>query len=100
MYLELRKGKNYMNKIHYINTDGTHKKSADLRFDYVTENDDRIYAECDTIMDFIDTMESDEVDIPMLDYRDVHAMFFDNELNKKEFDTVEELLKHCKQIVK
>ena len=76
------------------------KKSADLRFDYVTENGDRIYVECDTIIDFIDTMESDEVDIPMLDYSDVHAKFFDNELNKKEFTTVGELLEHCKQIVK
>lgn len=89
-----------MNKLHYVNTDETHKKSADLRFDYVTENGDRIYVECDTIIDFIDTMESDEVDIPMLDYSDVHAKFFDNELNKKEFTTVGELLEHCKQIVK
>ena len=89
-----------MDKIHYVNVNGTHKKSADLRFDYETENGDRIYAECDTIMDFIDTMESDEVDIPMLDYTDVHAMFFDNELNKKEFNNIEELLEHCKQIVK
>lgn len=89
-----------MNKLHYVNTDETHKKSADLRFDYVTENGDRIYVECDTIIDFIDTMESDEVDIPMLDYEDVHAKFFDNELNKKEFTTVGELLEHCKQIVK
>ena len=71
-----------------------------MRFDYVTENGDRIYVECDTIIDFIDTMESDEVDIPMLDYSDVHAKFFDNELNKKEFTTVGELLEHCKQIVK
>ena len=89
-----------MNKIHYVNSDGTHKKSADLRFDYETENGDRIYAECDTIMDFIDTMESDEVDIPMLDYSDVHAKFFDNEHNTKVFNTVGELLEHCKQIVK
>ena len=89
-----------MNKIHYVNSDETYKKSADLRFDYETENGDRIYAECSTIMDFIDTMESDEADIPMLDYTDVHAKFFDNELNKKEFDTVGELLEHCKQIVK
>lgn len=100
MYLELRKGKNYMNKLHYVNTDETHKKSADLRFDYVTENGDRIYVECDTIIDFIDTMESDEVDIPMLDYSDVHAKFFDNEHNTKVFNTVGELLEHCKQIVK
>lgn len=89
-----------MSKLHYVNIVGQHKKSADLRFDYKNENDDRIYVECNTIMDFIDTMESDEVDIPMLDYKDVHAKFFDNELNKKEFDTVGELLEHCKQIVK
>lgn len=89
-----------MNKLHYVNIGEPHKKSADLRFDYKNENDDRIYVECDTIMDFINTMESDEVDIPMLDYKDVHAKFFDNEHNKKEFDTVGELLEHCKQIVK
>ena len=89
-----------MNKLYYVNNTGTHKKSADLRFDYLNENDVRVYVECDTIMDFIDTMESDEIDIPMLDYTDVHAKFFDNELVKENFDTVEDLLEHCKQIIK
>lgn len=30
----------------------------------------------------------------------VNADEFDNEYNKKHFDTVRELLEHCKQIVK
>ena len=72
----------------------------DLKISYKNENDDTISREYDTIMDFIDEMESDSDDIPMLDYTDVHAMFFENELNQKDFDTVEDLLNHCKMIIK
>ena len=72
----------------------------DLKISYKNENDDTISREYDTIMDFIDEMESDSDDIPMLDYTDVHAMFFENELNQKDFDTVEDLLNHCKMIIR
>lgn len=72
----------------------------DLKISYKNENDDTISREYDTIMDFIDEMKSDSDDIPMLDYTDVHAMFFENELNQKEFDTINDLLNHCKTIIK
>lgn len=51
-------------------------------------------------MDFIDEMEHSDYGIPSLNNKDVNAKFFDNEHNKKHFDTVGELLEHCKQIVK
>ena len=72
----------------------------DLKIYYKNENDDTINRDYDTIMDFLDEMESDSDDIPMLDYTDVHAMFFENELNQKEFDTINDLLNHCKTIIR
>lgn len=72
----------------------------DLKISYKNENDDTINRDYDTIMDFLDEMESDSDDIPMLDYTDVHAMFFENELNQKEFDTINDLLNHCKTIIR
>lgn len=87
-----------MDKIRYIKNN--EQKSADIRFSYKNCNGEMIKAECDTIMDFIDVMESDEINIPMLDDTDVKAIFFDNKHNVKKFDTIEELLKHCKDIIK
>ena len=75
-------------------------KMKDLKISYKNENDDTINRDYDTIMDFLDEMESDSDDIPMLDYTDVHAMFFENELNQKEFDTINDLLNHCKTIIR
>lgn len=72
----------------------------DLKISYDNENGKRINAEYDTIMDFTNTMESDEVDIPMMDYENVEADFFENPLHHKHFDTIEDLYNHCKMIVK
>lgn len=73
----------------------------DLRISYDNENSQRIKAEYDTIMDFIDTIDSeDNIDIPMLDYENVEANFFKNPLLHKHFNTVEELYKHCVEITK
>lgn len=72
---------------------------ADLKIIYDNENEERIEREYDTIMDFIDEMESDKVDIPMLDYKNVTAAFFANSLMVKYFSTIEELLVHCKKII-
>jgi len=41
----------------------------------------------DTIMDFTDLMESDNLDIPMMDYQNVEADFWGNPLHRKHFDT-------------
>ena len=87
-------------KIHYLEDSSQLSKNKDIVFNYLTENNKRVYAECDTIMDFIDTMESNSIDIPMLDYTDVNVILFNNKLNTKKFSTIAELLNHCKQIVK
>ena len=72
----------------------------DLRISYDNENGQRINAEYNTIMDFIDVMDSDEIDIPMLDYQNVEADFFENPLLHKHFNTIEELYNHCVKITK
>lgn len=93
-----------MSKIHYINSKESFEKTlilgADLSFDYINSDGERVSAQCRTIMDFIDAMESDENDIPMIDDTDVNAIFFDNPLNRKKFDTIGDLLNHCKTIIK
>lgn len=72
----------------------------DLRISYNNENGQRINAEYDTIIDFTNAMESDNVDIPMMDYENVDADFFENPLNHKHFDTIGDLYKHCLEIMK
>ncbi len=73
----------------------------DLRISYDNENGQRINAEYDTLMDFINTIDSeDNIDIPMLDYENVEADFFENLLLHKNFNTIEELYKHCIEITK
>lgn len=72
----------------------------DLKIIYDNENEERIEREYDTIMDFIDEMGTDNLDIPMLDYKNVSAIFFENELLVKYFYTISELLEHCKKIMK
>lgn len=71
---------------------------VDLKIDTKMKNDEIKSREYNTIMDFIDEMESDAVDIPMLDYDIVEATFF--EKRKEYFVTIAELLEHCKQITK
>lgn len=88
------------NGLHYVNAEEFNHGTADLRFNYLTKNGNRAYIKCNTIMDFIDEMEYSDYGIPSIDSKDVHAKFFDNKLNTKEFNTVGELLEHCKRIVK
>ena len=72
---------------------------VDLKIIYDNENEERIEREYATIMDFIDEMESDNIDIPMLDYRNVTAAFFESKLMIKYFSTIGDLLEHCKKVV-
>ena len=73
----------------------------DLRISYDNENEQRINAEYDTLMDFINAIDSeDNIDIPMLDYQNVNARFFENPLLDKHFNTVEDLYNHCIKITK
>ena len=71
----------------------------DLKIIYEDENGKCISKEYNRIMDFIDEMELDNIDI-MLNYTNVLAIFFENSFNTKYFDTIEELLEHCKNIIK
>ena len=71
----------------------------DLRIKYKNENGKIINREYDTIMDFIDEMESDNIDIPMLDYEIISYILFENRLNSGYGGIIESLLAHCKEIV-
>ena len=73
-------------------------KRVDLKIRYNNENDEIKSREYNTIMDFIDEMESDEIDIPMLGYDMVEATFF--EKRKEYFVTIADLLEHYKQITR
>lgn len=72
----------------------------DLKIKYRNENNTIINREYDTIMDFIDEMESDKADIPILDYEVINYIIFNNPFNSGGNMTIEELLNHCKSIVK
>lgn len=72
----------------------------DLKIDYTNENSIRIHTEYPTIMDFLDEMDSEgDIDIPMMDYTDVEADFFENPLLHQHFDSIESLYIHCKRIL-
>lgn len=64
------------------------------------ENGDVITKSYDTIMDFIDEMNSDDIDIPMFDYEIVEYMFFEKSLNRGYFATIDDILEYCKRIIK
>ena len=72
----------------------------DLKIKYTNESGETINDEYNTIMDFIDQMDSDKIDIPMMDYENVEADFFENPLLHCKFTTIERLYNHCKAIVR
>lgn len=67
---------------------------------YRNENGDVITKSYATIMDFMNEMESDNIDIPMLDYEIVEYMFFEKPLNRGYFATINDIFEYCKRIVK
>lgn len=72
----------------------------DLMLKYRNENGDVITKSYATIMDFMNEMESDNIDIPMLDYEIVEYMFFEKPLNRGYFATINDIFEYCKRIVK
>ena len=72
----------------------------DLKFSYENCNGEEIHLEYDTIMDFLNDIESEKMDIPMLDDEKVNAIFFENKLNQKKFNSIFDLVEHCKNIIK
>jgi hypothetical protein len=72
----------------------------DLMIKYRNDDGKEITKLYDTIIDFIDQMESDNIDIPMLDYEMVEYIFFEKPMNSGYFATIDDILKYCKRIVK
>lgn len=72
----------------------------DLMIRYKNKNGDTVYTEYDTIMDFIDKMDADDVCGQMMEGENVAADFFENPLLHKRFNNINELYEHCKQIVR
>lgn len=71
----------------------------DLCFNYATKNSGNVTKEFDTIMDFTDAIESGDISKDILNGINVEAIFFENPLTKKHFDTVHELYNHCINIM-
>lgn len=71
-------------------------KRKDLRISYSNENGESIKRNYTYIQDFLEEMESDNIDIPMLDYTNVKAIIGENVFNPKYFDTISDLLNYLK----
>ena len=67
----------------------------DLIIDYTTQNNTRIHAEYNTIMDFLDVIDYNLIDIRVMNYTNVEADFFENPRLHKSFDTIQSLYHHC-----
>lgn len=74
------------------------KKMKDLIITYENGDEKILKKEYDHIYDFTEEIESDKGGIPMLDYKNVTAVFF--EKTSKHFDTIDDLYKHCVSIMK
>ena len=72
----------------------------DLMIRYENTSGKKIYVEYDTIMGFIDDVDSDRPSIPMHDCENIAADFFENPLLHKRFKNITELIEHCKKIVR
>ena len=70
----------------------------DLIIRYENESGQVIKQEYDRIFYFTEAMESNKADIPMMDYKNVTAIFF--EKREKEFDTIADMYQHCIEIMK
>ncbi len=68
----------------------------DLKIKY-EHNGETFQKEYDCIFDLNDAIKNNE-DAPPLDGTNVEAIFFENELHKKKFETIEKLAEHCKKI--
>ena len=67
---------------------------------YYNENDVEYFLRKDTVADFIDMMESDDIDIPMMDYKVKSAWISDGDVAEKtNFKTIEEFYNYCKVVL-
>ena len=70
----------------------------DLVISYENGNSQVITQEYNRIFDFTEDLENNKVDIPMLDYGNVTATFFEKQT--KNFDTIDDLYHYCVEIMK
>lgn len=71
-----------------------------LTLKYKNDDEKIITKSYNTIMDFVKEMESDNINIPMLDYEVVEYVFVEKFLNNRYFATIDDILEFCKEIVK
>lgn len=71
----------------------------DLKITYNREQNVKVVKEYDTIMDFLDEVDAYKDKSKILNCFNVGATFFENDLNYKFFDTIQELYDHCKMII-
>lgn len=71
----------------------------DLKIDYDVEGK-RIHKEYDCIFDMTDAIENKEAFAPPLTATNVEALFFENELQRQRFVTIEDLVNHCRKIMR
>lgn len=69
----------------------------DLTFTHLKENCEEAEEKYDTIMDFMEAYEKSKNGEST--FVAINAVFFENPLNTKKFDTAKELYEHCKCIV-
>lgn len=72
-------------------------RKENLKVFYDNENGERICAVYDSIRMFINAIDSDEIDIPMLDYENVDAYFYENPA-PHHFDTIQDLYGYCRAV--
>lgn len=72
----------------------------DLMISYDDNNGERINKAYEHMFDFTDALDLKYPGAPKMDCQNVDAVFFENPLNRKHFNTIEELYCHCKLIMK
>lgn len=70
----------------------------DLSFTCTFSPTNHITLEFNTIMDFTDAFEKENLSIS--NCSDIEATFFENPLNKKHFTSIKDLYDHCVSITK
>ncbi len=70
----------------------------DLIITFQNENGEKVKREYERVFDFTEEIEGEGSDAPMLDYENVTAQFFEN--RTENFSTIDDLYKHCMEIMK
>lgn len=74
------------------------ERMKDLIITFQNENGEKVKREYERVFDFTEEIEGEGSDAPMLDYENVTAQFFEN--RTENFSTIDDLYKHCMEIMK